>query len=152
MFCRSRRARTFDLRFWRPTFFQLNYTPVSLYSRQDLHLQPTVYKTDALTIAPREYIVAGVGLEPTSAAYETALETTSRHPAFWYSWYDSNIQPSAYQADALTTCATRVFLSVLQAGFEPATSSFVARCSNPLSYWSVLSFKSESNQQPAHYK
>ena len=111
-----------------------------------------MYKTDALTIAPREYIVAGVGLEPTSAAYETALETTSRHPALWYSWYDSNIQPSAYQADALTTCATRVFISVLQAGFEPATSSFVARCSNPLSYWSDLSFKSESNQHPALYK
>ena len=131
-------ARNFDLRCWRPTFFQLNYTPVSLYSRQDLHLQPTAYKTDAPTIAPREYIVAGVGLEPTSAAYETVLETTSRHPALSYSWYDSNIQPSAYQADALTTCATRVFISVLQAGFEPATSSFVARYSNPLSYWSVL--------------
>ena len=134
-------------------FFQLNYTPVSLYSRQDLHLQPTVYKTDALTIAPREYIVAGVGLEPTSAAYETVLETTSRHPALLYSWYDSNIQPSAYQADALTDCATRVCCFVLQAGLEPATTSFVARYSNPteLLEYSV-SFKSESNQQPAHYK
>ena len=77
-----------------------------------------MYKTDALTIAPREYIVAGVGLEPTSAAYETVLETTSRHPALLYSWYDSNIQPSAYQADALTDCATRVLFE-LQVGIEP---------------------------------
>ena len=38
-------------------------------------LAPATYcvKTDALNIAPREYVVAGVGLEPTSAAYETAL-------------------------------------------------------------------------------
>ena len=42
--------------FWRPTFCQLNYTPISLYSRQDLHLQPAVYKTDALTVAPREHL------------------------------------------------------------------------------------------------
>ena len=27
-FCRSRRARTSDLRFWRPTFYQLNYTSI----------------------------------------------------------------------------------------------------------------------------
>ena len=27
-FCRSRRARTSDLRFWRPTFYQLNYAPI----------------------------------------------------------------------------------------------------------------------------
>ena len=27
-----------------------------LYSRQDLHLQPAVYKTDALTVAPREHL------------------------------------------------------------------------------------------------
>ena len=55
-FCRSRRLRTPDLRFWRPTFCQLNYTPIMLYSRQDLHLQPAVYKTDALTVAPREHL------------------------------------------------------------------------------------------------
>lgn len=27
-FCRSRRVRTSDLRFWRPTFYQLNYAPI----------------------------------------------------------------------------------------------------------------------------
>ena len=30
---------------------------------------------------PHNILVAGVGLEPTSAAYETAMETISNHPA-----------------------------------------------------------------------
>lgn len=31
VFGRGRRIRTLDLRFWRPLFYQLNYTPVYKY-------------------------------------------------------------------------------------------------------------------------
>ena len=82
-----------------------------------------MYKTDALTIAPREYVVAGVGLEPTSAAYETALETTSRHPAMrvLFPRHDLNLQPPAYQAGALTNYATREYVKCSANGIRTRT-------------------------------
>ena len=48
---------------------------------QELHLLSLGYEPRMETVSPSRDVVAEVGLEPTFAAYETALATTSSHSA-----------------------------------------------------------------------
>ena len=79
-FCRSRRARTSDLRFWRPTFYQLNYAPIV----EVAGLEPTKPNGGRFTVCsrcrwrtPHYILVEPRGVEPRSQDFQSCAYTKS---------------------------------------------------------------------------
>ena len=79
-FCRSRRARTSDLRFWRPTFYQLNYAPIVEVEG----LEPTKPNGGRFTVCsrcrwrtPHYILVEPRGVEPRSQDFQSCAYTKS---------------------------------------------------------------------------
>ncbi len=73
--------RTTDTRFWRPPFYQLNYTHIKNWlGWQDSNLRMSGSKPDALTnlATPhqtKKHLVAPTGLEPVRPDYESDILT-----------------------------------------------------------------------------
>ena len=79
-FCRSRRVRTSDLRFWRPTFYQLNYAPIV----EVAGLEPTKPNGGRFTVCsrcrwrtPHYILVEPRGVEPRSQDFQSCAYTKS---------------------------------------------------------------------------
>ena len=79
-FCRSRRARTSDLRFWRPTFYQLNYTSIV----EVAGLEPTKPNGGRFTVCsrcrwrtPHYFLVEPRGVEPRYLDFQSSAYTKS---------------------------------------------------------------------------
>ena len=80
LFSRSRRARTSDLRFWRPTFYQLNYAPIV----EVAGLEPTKPNGGRFTVCsrcrwrtPHFFLVEPRGVEPRYLDFQSSAYTTS---------------------------------------------------------------------------
>ena len=80
LFSRSRRDRTSDLRFWRPTFYQLNYAPIV----EVAGLEPTKPNGDRFTFCsrcrwrtPHYILVEPRGVEPRSQDFQSCAYTKS---------------------------------------------------------------------------
>ena len=80
LFSRSRRIRTSDLRFWRPTFYQLNYAPIV----EVAGLEPTKPNGDRFTVCsrcrwrtPHYILVEPRGVEPRYLDFQSSAYTKS---------------------------------------------------------------------------